>query len=94
MRRVSETVARRVVVHGAVQGVFFRDTTRRRAQSRGVTGWVRNCSDGTVEALFEGDPEGVESMVAFVREGPRGAEVARVDVEDSEPEGHDAFEIR
>ena len=86
-------MARRVVVHGAVQGVFFRDTTRRKAQSRGVTGWVRNRSDGAVEALFEGAPEAVDSMVAFVHEGPRGADVERVDVQDAEPEGHAAFEI-
>jgi len=91
---VRERAARRVVVHGAVQGVFFRDTTRRRAQSRGVTGWVRNRSDGAVEALFEGDADAVDAMVAFVHDGPRGADVERVDVQDAEPEGHDAFEIR
>jgi acylphosphatase len=94
MRRVSEPVARRVVVHGSVQGVFFRDTMRRKAQSRGVSGWVRNNPDGTVEALFEGDPEAVESMVAFARQGPRGAQVERVDVEDAQPEGGDGFQIR
>ena len=86
-------MARRVVVHGAVQGVFFRDTTRRKARSRGVTGWVRNRSDGTVEALFEGAPDAVDSMVAFAQEGPRGADVERVDVEDAEREGHATFEI-
>jgi acylphosphatase len=91
---VSDTVAKRVVVHGSVQGVFFRDTARRKAESRGVTGWVRNCSDGTVEALFEGDPEAVEAMVAFAREGPRGAQVERVEVSDAEPEGRGAFQIR
>ena len=91
---VSETVARRVRVHGSVQGVFFRDTTRRRAESRGVAGWVRNCADGTVEALFEGDADAVESMVAFAREGPRGAYVDRVDVQDAEAEGLGRFEIR
>jgi acylphosphatase len=94
MTGVSETVARRVRVHGSVQGVFFRDTTRRRAESRGVAGWVRNCADGTVEALFEGDPEAVESMVAFARAGPRGAQVERVDVQDTEAEGLGGFEIR
>ena len=94
MRRVSEPVARRVVVHGSVQGVFFRDTMRRKAQSRGVSGWVRNNPDGTVEALFEGDAEAVESMVAFAREGPRGAQVDRVDVEEAQPEGADGFQIR
>jgi acylphosphatase len=91
---VSETVARRVVVHGSVQGVFFRDTTRRRAQSRGVSGWVRNRSDGTVEALFEGAPDAVDSMVAFAGEGPRGASVERVDVDERAPEGLAGFEIR
>jgi acylphosphatase len=90
---VSDPVAKRVVVHGSVQGVFFRDTTRRKAESRGVSGWVRNCADGSVEALFEGDPEAVEAMVAFVREGPRGAEVEHVDVSDSSPEGLDGFRI-
>ena len=83
-----------MVVHGSVQGVFFRDTMRRRAESRGVTGWARNCADGTVEALFEGDAHAVDALVAFAREGPRGAEVERVDVEDAQPEGHGGFEIR
>lgn len=91
---MSETAARRVVVHGSVQGVFFRDTTRRRAESRGVRGWVRNRPDGTVEALFEGEPDAIESMVSFAREGPRGAQVERVEVEQVEPEGNDGFEIR
>jgi acylphosphatase len=91
---VSGPVAKRVVVHGSVQGVFFRDTTRRKAESRGVAGWVRNCSDGSVEALFEGEPDAVEAMVAFAREGPRGAQVEGVDVSDAQPEGHGRFEIR
>jgi acylphosphatase len=91
---VSERIARRVVVHGNVQGVFFRDSTRRRAESRAVSGWVRNRPDGTVEALFEGEPDSVESMVAFAREGPRGAQVERVDVSEAEPEGAVQFEIR
>jgi acylphosphatase len=91
---VSDPVARRVVVHGSVQGVFFRDSTRRRAESRGVTGWVRNCPDGTVEALFEGDPDAVDALVAFAREGPRGAQVKRVDVQDAPSEGLGGFEVR
>jgi acylphosphatase len=63
------------------------------AQSRGVAGWVRNRPDGAVEAVFEGEPDAVERMVAFVREGPRGATVERVDAVDEEPEGLDGFRI-
>ena len=85
---------RRVVVHGLVQGVFFRDTVRRQAQSRGVSGWVRNNPDGTVEAAFEGEPEAVERLVAFVHEGPRGAAVERVDVTDEPDEGLSGFSVR
>ena len=87
-------VRRRVVVHGFVQGVFFRDTVRRRAEARGVAGWVRNNRDGTVEAVFEADPDAVERLVAFVRDGPPGARVDRVEVSDEEPEGLTRFEIR
>ncbi len=87
-------IRRRVVVHGLVQGVFFRDTTRRRAQAAGVAGWVRNRSDGTVEAVFEGEPEAVERLVRFCAHGPRGARVERMDVYDETPEGLSAFAIR
>ena len=85
---------KRVVVHGRVQGVFFRDSTRQRAQSAGVAGWVANRPDGAVEAVFEGDDEAVESLVAFMREGPRGAEVDRVEVDGEEPEGLTGFQVR
>jgi acylphosphatase len=85
---------KRVVVHGDVQGVFFRDTTRREAESAGVAGWVANRDDGAVEAVFEGDSAAVERMVSFAREGSRGAEVERVDVADEEPEGLSGFEVR
>jgi acylphosphatase len=85
---------RRVVVHGHVQGVFFRDTTRRLALEHGVGGWVRNTWEGTVEAVFEGDPEDVERLVAFVHRGPRGAAVERVEVFDEEEEGLTGFSIR
>jgi acylphosphatase len=86
-------IRRRVTVHGRVQGVFFRDTTRRMAQSRGVSGWVRNNPDGTVEAAFEGDDSAVEAMVDFAREGPRGAVVERADVAEEEPEDVTGFRI-
>ena len=87
-------VRRRVVVHGLVQGVFFRETVRRHAQSRGVAGWVRNNPDGTVEAVFEGEPEAVERLVAFAHEGPSGAIVERVDVVDEQDEGLSGFSVR
>jgi acylphosphatase len=87
-------IRRRVVVHGRVQGVFFRDSTRQRARQHGVTGWVRNNWDGTVEAVFEGEPEAVDRLVEFCRQGPRGAEVERVEVVDEEPEGLTGFEVR
>jgi len=86
-------VRKRVNVHGRVQGVFFRDTTRRIADSRGVAGWIRNNPDGSVEAVFEGDADAVDEMVRFAREGPRGAAVERVDVTDEEPENATGFRI-
>ena len=87
-------VRRRVIVHGHVQGVFFRDTTRRLARERGVAGSVTNRDDGTVEAVFEGAPEDVETLVEFCREGPRGAAVDHVDVSEEEPEGVEGFRVR
>jgi acylphosphatase len=84
---------RRVVVQGHVQGVFFRETTKRRALSAGVTGWIANRPDGTVEAVFEGEREAVERLVDYAREGPRGARVDWVDVVAEEPEQLDGFEI-
>jgi acylphosphatase len=86
-------IRRRVVVHGLVQGVFFRDTVRRRAVSAGVGGWVRNNRDGTVEAVFEGDDAAVESLVTLSHKGPRGARVDRVEVFAEEPEGVDGFGV-
>jgi acylphosphatase len=86
-------IRRRVVVHGRVQGVFFRDATRRMATSRGVAGWVRNRRDGTVEAAFEGKPDAVESMLRFCREGPARARVDRVEVSEEEPAGEDGFRV-
>jgi acylphosphatase len=88
------SIRRRVVAHGRVQGVFFRDSTRKRAEQRGIAGWVGNRSDGAVEAVFEGDPDAVASMVGFVREGPRGAQVEDLEVVEEEPEGLQGFSVR
>ena len=88
-------IRKRVIVHGRVQGVFFRDSTRARAREAGVAGWVRNCADGTVEAVFEGPEDAVERLVRWMHEGPRGAAVSRVEVsEGDEPEGIAGFEVR
>lgn len=83
-----------MVVHGRVQGVFFRDTTRRLALENGLAGWVRNTWEGTVEAVFEGPPEAVERLVAFVHRGPSGADVERVDVFEEDDEGLTGFSVR
>jgi acylphosphatase len=84
---------RRVVVHGFVQGVGFRFAVERAAASRGLAGWVRNRPDGAVEAVFEGQREDVEALVAFCRQGPRGAAVERVDVAEESPEGLAGFRV-
>jgi acylphosphatase len=84
---------RRVVVHGHVQGVFFRDSMRRMAQQRNVAGWVSNRSDGSVEAVFEGNDADVERLIEFAQRGPRGAQVESVDVFAEEPEGLSGFRV-
>ena len=86
-------IRRRVVVHGFVQGVFFRDTVRRHAVGAGVAGWVRNNGDGTVEAMLEGDPDAVERLVDVCRRGPAGARVDQVDVLAEEPERLSGFSV-
>jgi acylphosphatase len=86
-------IRRRVVVRGHVQGVFFRDATRRMAESRDVSGWITNRDDGAVEAVFEGEPGAVQEMVAFAREGPRGAVVEGTEVAEEAPEGLTGFRI-
>jgi acylphosphatase len=87
-------IRRRVVVHGLVQGVFFRDTVQRRAHQLGVAGWVRNNWDGTVEAVFEGAPGAVDALVALCHEGPRGSRVDHVDVTEDDLEGLTGFLVR
>jgi acylphosphatase len=84
---------RHVMVYGYVQGVGFRYAVERAARSRGVSGWVRNRPDGSVEAVFEGDPEDVAALVELCREGPRGADVDRVDVRSESAEGLTGFRV-
>jgi acylphosphatase len=84
----------RVQVRGRVQGVFFRAEARARAESLGVAGWIRNLPDGSVEAVFEGEDDRVESMVEWSRHGPTGAEVEAVDVEREDPVGERGFRVR
>lgn len=84
-----------VVIEGRVQGVGFRYTTRQEAQQRGLTGWVRNRSDGAVEAEFEGDRDALEQMLDWCRSGPASAEVRDVTPTWSSGEAkHGSFSVR
>ena len=87
-------IRRRLIVHGRVQGVGFRWAIARAAESRGVAGWVANRADGTVEAVLEGEPDAVDSVVRLSQEGPRGAQVERVEVAEEEPEALRGFVTR
>ncbi len=87
-------IRRRAVIRGEVQGVFFRDTTRRETEVRGVRGWVANRADGAVEAVFEGEADPVEAMLGFCRQGPPRARVESVEVSEEEPQGLAGFEVR
>ena len=95
MRAFGDTAAvrRRVVIHGNVQGVGLRMSVARAAEARGLCGWVRNCEDGTVEAVFEGEDADVEALVRYCEYGSSGASVTHVVAVDEEPEGLAAFEI-
>jgi acylphosphatase len=87
-------IARRAVISGRVQGVWFRDSLRRLAESLGVAGWARNCSDGSVELWAEGRADAVAKLIDYSREGPPNAVVEHVDVEPGSPAGHHFFEVR
>ena len=84
----------RAVIRGSVQGVGFREATRRRARELGLMGWVRNADDGSVEVHAEGPAAATEALASFLREGPRGAAVADVALADTKIEGHEQFAIR
>ena len=81
-------------MRGQVQGVFFRDSTRRAADSRGVAGWVCNREDGAVEAWFEGADDAVTAMIEWARNGPPRAEVDAIEVVEAEPSGLSGFDVR
>jgi acylphosphatase len=87
-------IARHVRVTGRVQGVFFRAWTAEQARELGVTGWVRNARDGSVEGHFEGEAEDVQQLIERLHHGPPSARVAQVSVEDATPDGCDRFEVR
>ena len=91
---MTAAIARLVVVSGDVQGVFFRDCTRREARRLGVAGWVRNRADGSVEAHLEGPPDAIAELVLWCRSGPRHATVEDLHVTHAEPEGFDGFTVR
>ncbi len=82
-----------MIVHGRVQGVFFRAATEAEALAAGVAGFVRNRADGSVEAVFEGDPEAVAALVEFCGRGPRHAQVERIETYEEPPEGLRAFQV-
>ena len=93
---MSETdrVRAHVFVSGRVQGVYYRASTRDKAQELGVDGWVCNLSDGRVEAVFEGSQQAVDDMVEWCHTGSRAANVEAVDVTTEQPEGAEGFEVR
>lgn len=86
---------RHYIIHGRVQGVFFRDSTRRKAREVGLGGWVRNRPDGTVEAVAQGTPDAVATLEQWFRDGgPRHARVDELEVSEQEEVPHPAFEVR
>ena len=91
---MNERIARRLVIRGRVQGVWFRESMRREAEALGVAGWVRNRADGTVEAFVEGTSDAVERLVRWAHRGPEAAEVSGVEQTDAVPSDLRRFEKR
>ncbi len=87
-------VALHVRITGRVQGVFFRAWAAEQARALGVSGWVRNAADGSVEGHLEGDKTAVRQLINLLQQGPPSAQVSKVDVEVAEPEGAGRFEVR
>jgi len=88
-----DLIRRRVVVHGRVQGVWFRESCRQQAESAHVAGWVSNEPDGTVAAAFEGTPDGVRRLVEWCRTGPSSARVSGIEVGEEAPTGERGFSV-
>ena len=86
--------ARHLRIHGRVQGVFYRNWTEQTARSLGLSGWVRNCMDGTVEAVVAGEAEDVRTFIALAHEGPAAARVARIEESEEAEVEYEGFAIR
>ena len=86
-------IAKRVRITGRVQGVFFRAWTAEQARALKLSGWVRNCPDGSVEAHLQGNESAVERMIALLHDGPPAARVDRVEAGPAEPVSTDGFTI-
>ena len=91
---MTQKVGRKVRLYGRVQGVFFRQWAVHQANELGVSGWVRNLSDGSVEAHVAGDEDKISQMVARLRQGPSGARVEDIAIDVTEPEEIDGFSVR
>ncbi|MFN2375813.1 MAG: acylphosphatase [Candidatus Binatia bacterium] len=88
------TLRLRLRIRGRVQGVWFREATRQQAERLGVRGWVKNCADGSVEAVLEGDAAAVRAMQAWCHEGPPAARVLEVQAGEEEPAAEKGFRVR
>jgi acylphosphatase len=89
---MADMIARRLRIHGQVQGVFYRNWTVQQAKALGVTGWVRNRSDGSVAIHAEGDAAALDKLTMLCRSGPPAARVERVDIKEAASEGAASFE--
>ena len=85
-------ITQHLTISGTVQGVFYRESMRTQAERLGITGWVRNCSDGTVEAMVQGTPQAVTAIIAWAQRGPKQAQVAKVEVTEAEGENYSGFD--
>lgn len=85
----SEKTTKHLIITGRVQGVGFRQATHQKARQIGITGWVRNRKDGTVETMIQGDPPSIEAMIEWLRHGPMLAKVTHLEIEEADGEFED-----